>query len=221
MGARITPETLDFLVENRMRNDRPWFNEHKPRYKALVEGPLLALSEAVIPTLAGIDPMMVLEPRRTLSRIWRDTRFAKDKTLFRDVCWLAFKRGKGMAAPAFFFEMTPSGYRWGCGYYDTPPRVAEQLRAWIVQDNRRWLAARDAFNAIPGCTLMGERYKRPKFTDLPEEKLLWLNQRSFVAGCENLPVAGLFSPGLADELKAGFAALGPVYHFILAAHENL
>ena len=216
----ITPEALDFLVENRMRNDRPWFNEHKLRYKALVEAPLLALSEAVIPTLAEIDPLMVLEPRRTLSRIWRDTRFAKDKTLFRDVCWLAFKRGKGMVAPAFFFELTPAGYRWGCGYYDTPPRVAEQLRAWIVADDIRWLAAHAALTSIPGCTLIGERYKRPKFTDQPEEKLLWLNQRSFVAGCEHLPVEDLFSPGLADELKAGFAALAPIYHFILAAHHE-
>ena len=217
----ITPEALDFLVENRMRNDRPWFNEHKPRYKALVEAPLLALSEAVIPTLAEIDPLMVLEPRRALSRIWRDTRFAKDKTLFRDVCWLAFKRGKGMVAPAFFFELTPLGYRWGCGYYDTPPRVAEQLRAWVLVDDIRWLAAHEALTSIPGCTLIGERYKRPKFIDRPEEKLLWLNQRSFVAGCENLPVEGLFSPDLAGELKAGFTALAPIYHFILSAHENV
>ena len=90
----ISRETLDFLAENRMRNDKTWFRENKERYEKLVKQPLLELAVQLAPVMEEIDPLMVIRPQSAVSRIYRDTRYSKDKTIFRDVMWVSFQRDK-------------------------------------------------------------------------------------------------------------------------------
>ena len=81
----FSPKTLDFLWENRMRNSRDWFEEHKSEYRSYVVEPLCELVEALTPTMLQIDSLFTVDPRvdKTISRIWRDTRYSHDKSLSR------------------------------------------------------------------------------------------------------------------------------------------
>lgn len=211
-------ETLDFLAENHIINSRAWFQEHKPRYRALVEAPMLALSAALAPTMAAIDPSMTLVPKRTLSRIWKDMRYNRDGTLFRDVMWLLFRRGKGMEYPAFFFEFSPRGYRYGVSCHSGPGSVMDCIRQWVRSDDPRYRKAQAALDALPDFALEGERYKRSRYPGETETKREWLERKHLLLIHRSRDMDGLFHPDLPQELARAFQALAPVYQLFLEAH---
>ena len=214
----FSADTLDFLAENRIVNSRDWYQENKPRYKASIEAPMLALAEALAPTFEMIDPLMTLAPKRTISRIWKDMRYSKDPYLFRDVMWLVFRRGKGMEYPAFFFEFSPRGYRYGVGYYNAPGEVMGRIRHWILSDDKRYLEARAAVEALPEFDLEGDRYKRSRHPDAPADKQDWLDRKNLVAICRIDSLDGLFAENLHETLAPAFLKLAPLYRLFLAAH---
>ena len=79
----ITKETLDFMVENRIQNSRIWFQEHRQEYIEHVKAPLTELAERLEPCIRSIDPELITNPSRVVSRINRDTRFTKDKSIYQ------------------------------------------------------------------------------------------------------------------------------------------
>lgn len=83
---RFTVETFTFLKDLAAHNDRPWLAANKQRYEAHVLAPAVAFVEAMGPRLRKISKHFVASPKRTggsLLRIYRDTRFARDKSPIR------------------------------------------------------------------------------------------------------------------------------------------
>lgn len=214
----LSEQSLTFLTENMIMNSRDWFHEQKPRYKEFVEGPMLALSAQLATTMAQIDPHMTLEPRRTISRIWKDMRYAKGHSMFRDVMWLIFRRGKGMEYPAYFFEFSPRGFRYGVGYYSTPAAVMDKIRSWVLNDDKRFLSAQKALASLPGFQLEGDLYKRKRFPDAPADKQEWLERKQLVAIYNSTDLDALFSETLHETLAKAYVQLTPLYALFLDAH---
>jgi len=79
--------TLGFLDQLAANNERAWFEENKPRYEALVREPALEFIAAMAAPLAKFAPHFRAEPRKmggSLMRVFRDTRFARDKSPYND-----------------------------------------------------------------------------------------------------------------------------------------
>lgn len=95
-------EALEFLYINRLNDSREWYNEHKPEYRRLIIEPMTRLIDELTPTVLSIDPELDCTPKigRCISRLYRDTRFSKDKSLYRDVVWCTFSQ-RGDALPCF------------------------------------------------------------------------------------------------------------------------
>jgi uncharacterized protein (TIGR02453 family) len=214
----ISEKSLLFLDENQRKNDREWFNRNKKQYKELVEAPMLAVSEALGPTVSGIDPSLATEPRRTLSRIWRDTRFSKDKTRFKRSTWITFQREKGLSHPVYFFEFSPEFHRYGCGYYATPAVCMAYIRERILENDPLFREARKALEALPHFSIEGETYKRPRYAGQPEDLRAWLERKSVTAVHTSGDRAALFSADLADVMADAFIKLEPVYAFLTHCH---
>ena len=117
----ISAKTLDFLFENKLNNSKEWYHAHKKEYTELVLRPLAELVVKLKPTMLELDPDLIVEPRvtRSISRIYRDTRFSKDKSLYRDNMWLIFIRDKKLyeGPPGFYVDISPRGLSYGMGYY--------------------------------------------------------------------------------------------------------
>ena len=122
-------ESLDFLFLNRLNDSKTFFNENRSEYERLVLQPLRQLVTDIEPAIHEIDPFLVCEPKvgKSISRIFRDTRFTHDKHIFRDVMWCTFYRDRKLfgSMPAFFFEFSPRCTRWGCGYYQCSTDLLE------------------------------------------------------------------------------------------------
>lgn len=218
----LSAKTLDFLVENRLNNSRDWYQAHKAGFQSLVFEPMAGLVEQLAPAMREIDPQLVTEPKtdRTISRVYRDTRFSKDKSLYRDVMWLVFLRDKKAFpdAPGFFFEFSPQGFRYGCGYYSAPPKLMDAIRSLVLNHDRSFLLARDSLAAQPVFTLEGEKYKRPRYPDAAPEEQDWLDRKgiSFLHNSKDFDL--LFSDRLADTLSQDFELLKPAYEFLCRAN---
>ena len=219
MEAVFSHKTLDFLIENRLRNDKEWFAAHKEDYTSHVVEPLAELTQYLAPVLAEIDGGLICAPRvgGSISRIWRDTRYAHDKSLFRDNMWCSFDRQKGMGLPEFYFVISPEGFQYGCGYYAAGTASMESLRALILAEDRDFLAALAAYEAQDEFLLGGEMYKKSRHPRQPERLRNWLDRKNigFDRGSADFDL--LYSDRLARTVAAGYRTLAPMYRFLMKA----
>ena len=88
----FSDKTLRFLLENRMNNSKQWYDSHKDEYKRYVYDPFVELVNELAPAVLQIDSQIITIPSRIISRTRRDTRFTKDKTMYRDNAWIVFAR---------------------------------------------------------------------------------------------------------------------------------
>lgn len=214
----LSKDTLDFLVENRMRNDRPWYNEHKEAFSRKVLEPLQELVKVMTPAMREIDPLFELAPKvdKTISRVYRDTRFTHDKSLFRDVMWIVFQRAKivnpeGM--PGYWFEISPSRFAYGCGFYQASREFLEAMRLRILADDPLFLKARAMYESQDVFVLEGERFKRSKHPEQPEAMCFWLDRKSVSLSAYSTDFKLAFSERLAEKLVSDFTAIRPMYEF--------
>ncbi len=209
----------DFLRRLAANNARDWFRAHRDEYEDLVRQPLFRLVTALAPTLRAIDAGFETDPRRAVSRIHRDTRFARDKTPYRVNQWLAFKRpGPGWESrPAFFLEFGPERYRCGMGYYAAGPQVMAMVRDAIAARPRVFRDAMRRADAA-GFTVAGEEYKRPRLPDGVDEVAAEWYRRKTVYLVRHRPLEPLFfRAALATDVAKRFRALAGIYRFLEGA----
>ena len=218
----FSQESLDFLIQNRLQDSREWFGEHRDEYKRLIFGPMAELVTSLSTDMLKIDPDFITEPKvdRTISRIYRDVRFSKDKSLYRDNAWFVFMREKKLylGLPAFYFEISPSGFGFGMGYYAASTASMTSIRKLILDRDPAFLDALEAFLAQDVFGVFGEDYKRSKYPDQPEEIRRWLDKKGGISFNHNsVDMDLLFSDNLAAELLRGYRLIAPVYNFLCRA----
>lgn len=220
----FSKETLDFLLENRVRDSKAWFKEHDGKYREYVLTPLQQLVVALEPAMHKIDASLICEPKigRSVSRIYRDTRFSKDKAIFRDVMWCVFMREKQLygGLPGFFFEFSPRMFRYGCGYYQASGESMQAYRSMILAGDVRFKEARAAYEKQDRFVLSGDMFKRTRYKDAPDELKLWLDRKNIDFLRESNAFEELFSAKLADMLAADFALVSPMYDFMMAVESS-
>lgn len=215
----FSPYTLVFLQNIRKENSRNWFEENKHIYRKSLLEPLQDLVEDLGETMLSIDPSFEVRPlvNKTISRIYRDTRFSRDKSLFKSNMWITFKRPikEWKDAPAYFFEISPDYYRYGMGYYSASRDTMDRLREWIDEDPFKFLQAVSFYKGQDIFLLKGEKYKRSIGSDHPAEIQDWYQRKSFYLSSNREIDETLFSSTLVDELIRGFTMLKSFYQYLV------
>ena len=221
----FTENTLSFLFENRVADSKPWFNEHREDYDRLVLEPMRELVTALEPAMREIDPLLICEPKvgRSISRIYRDTRFSHDKSLFRDSMWCVFIRDKKMyeGLPGFWFEFSPRALIYGCGYYQASAASMDAIRGLIINDDKSFTAAQKAFKKQSVFRIEDAKYKRSRYPGQPEDKREWLDQKNLCFITSSVDFELFYSDALADKLAHDFKLLEPMYDFMSAAEARV
>ena len=89
---------FEFFKQLSKNNNRDWFNDNKSRFQASVQEPMSEFIEAMQPHLAGISKHYVADPKPhggSMFRIYRDTRFSKDKTPYKTHAACHFRHAAG------------------------------------------------------------------------------------------------------------------------------
>jgi uncharacterized protein (TIGR02453 family) len=183
----FTRKTFRFLEDLRANNDRNWFKENKDRYEDYVKAPAIRFILDFAPSLKAISPHFRADPRAvggSLFRIYRDTRFSKDKSPYKTHTGIQFRheQGKSAHAPGFYLHLEPGECFIGLGLWRPDGRTLKRIREGLVENPDGWRKAisekafRDRF------ALGGDRLVRaPRGFD-PEHPLVEdLKRKDFVA----------------------------------------
>ncbi len=156
--------TVSFLQELSENNNRNWFKQNKQRYEADILIPALNYISAMSAPLDKISRQFNAVPKRiggSLMRIYRDTRFSKDKTPYKTNIGIHFRHrlGKDMHAPGYYVHIDPNEIFIGIGTWHPPSDALLKIREYIVEYPKKWLAACDDKQFKKEFDLYGEKLK--------------------------------------------------------------
>ena len=215
--ASFGRELFGFLADLKEHNDRDWFAANKARYEADVLEPALAFIEDFTPHLHQISPHFRADPRRvggSLFRIYRDTRFSKDKTPYKTTAGIHFRheRGKDVSAPGFYLHLAPGDVFAGGGIWHPDTQTVTKIREAIVADPDGWR------EATAGIDLgMGESLKRvPQGFDKDHPLAEDLKRKDFAA-LERLSEAEATGPDFLRRYARVCEEMAPVMRFLCRA----
>lgn len=218
--ARFTsfsPKALAFLRALKRNNDREWFKARKEEYELLLRAPMVSLIERMAVDLRAFAPDLVADPKKSLYRIYRDTRFSEDKTPLKTHVAAVFPcrgLGKGNGA-GLYLEVAPQWVWIGGGMYMTDTSQLQAVREHIAAHTRRLRAIVESatFRKTVG-PLEGERLQRvPRGFPVDHEAAEYLKFRQFLAGCE-FPATLATSPRFYREVVRVFREVAPLIAFL-------
>lgn len=79
----FSPDAISFLRALKRNNRREWFQPRKEKYETLIKQPMLELVSCLNQEFSRFAPEYITPPQKALYRIYRDTRFSKDKTPYK------------------------------------------------------------------------------------------------------------------------------------------
>jgi len=217
----FTKQMMEFLVENRIKNSREWFQSHKEQYQQYVLNPLMELVVNISPLMLSIDPLIVCEPKidKTISRIYRDVRFSKDKSLYRDEIWVSFARDKKAFPlyPQFFVVITPQKFLYGGGYFVASTKTMNSIHSLVLNRDPMFMEVLNGLNNQDVFKLEGELYKKNYYQNEPGELQSWLNRKNLGLEHTSQELNRLFAADFSDQLLQDFKLLIPLYKFLIRA----
>lgn len=220
--ARFTTSLFRFLGELEKNNRREWFQEHKPRYEQLVQGPALQFISDFAAPLQRISPHFRADPRPSggsLFRIHRDTRFSRDKTPYKTQVGIQFRHeaGKDAHTPGFYLHLERGRCFAGAGIWHPDPATTQRLRAALVADPAGWKGALSARAFRSRFELAGDQLKRcPRGFD-PEHPLADdLRRKDFIA-VGPLTQAEVTVPDFPAQFAGTCRAAAPLVRFLCRA----
>jgi uncharacterized protein (TIGR02453 family) len=210
-------ETLDYLQWAGVSN-KAWYESHREEFKQSVLEPFKELVEDLGPGMLEIDSQFEVTPKvdKTISRIYRDTRFSKNKSPYRSNMWLTFKVPviDWKISPAYYFEINPESYSFGMGYYEASRECMDLFRKKITGKPAEFQKAIAFFTSESAFTLGGEDYKRIEIPPIPEALVPWYRKKSFYLSQVHPVDEILFSSKLVTRLESEFIKLSPLYHYL-------
>jgi len=137
-------EGIAFLRELKKHNDREWFTPKLDEYKRLVREPMVELVHSLHVEMLRFAPAYVGEPAKCVYRVYRDTRFSKNKTPYKTSTEALFwhNRLDKNSGGGFFLSISPEHvavsirlnrqHCWRCAGKSRPTR-----RPSVPRSNRK------------------------------------------------------------------------------------
>lgn len=218
----FTDNTFRFLDELAANNNKTWFEANKKNYELLVREPALDFIEEMGPVLATFAPSFRAVPRKiggSLMRVYRDTRFSRDKTPYKTNIGIQFRHqlGKDIHAPGFYVHIATDECFFAVGSWHPDSDTLSRIRNLIVEKPEKWIAARDDKKFMAQWSLWGDSLTRPpRGFDIAHPLIEDIKRKDFVA-MSPLSFAEVKGRGLVKLSGMRFAATVPFMKFLCDA----
>jgi len=217
--AKISKDTFAFLKAIKKNNNREWFTENKPKY-VIAQDNAKAFAAELVEQMQKHDN---IEGAKVF-RIYRDVRFSKDKTPYKQSVGIGFKRATAALRGGMYLNIEPGNTFAGGGFWgpSTPDlkRIRQELA--VNADELRNIVADSTFKKYFGA-LKGEALKtapRGYEKDHPNVELLRMKQ--FLA-TRTFTDKEAMSANFLEEVNQTFIAMRPFFDFmsdVLTTNEN-
>jgi len=214
MFEGFSQQTIDFMWNLRLNNNKPWFEAHKEEFKQVFQEPMKALGQEVFQKISSDFKKHGFIHK--VSRIYKDARRVRDGEPYRANLWFSIEKPseEWTSTPVFWFELAPENWSYGLGYYEARAKTMAKHRARIDKNPKAFekliapLAKQDEF------ILDGPEYARKK--EAPTSKTeTWYNKKSFSIIHSQPNGEELFSKEIATRLMTGYTFLMPLYDYFI------
>jgi uncharacterized protein (TIGR02453 family) len=210
-------EGLEFFRKLQRNNRREWFQPRKAIFDASLKQPMRELVAAVNERMKSFAPEYVTDPDKAVYRIYRDTRFSKDKTPYKDHIAASFPRQGTPQGAGFYFAVSHKEVAIGGGIYMPAPETLRAIRQHVAGHHeafRKIVAARAVRQLFQG--LQGEQLTRvPKGFACEDPAADLLKYKQFLLYVELAPeLAG--TSDLLPEVVKHFRTMAPFLEFLNA-----
>ncbi len=180
----LTQAALNFLKDLTKNNNREWFQDNKKRYEKDLQKPFENLIGNIIHEIQKIDPTVIVTPKQAIFRIYRDTRFSKDKSPYKTHVGAIISPGgtKAKEYPGMYIHVEPGMLMLGGGAYFLENQSLYQLRQFITLNVKRFEnIISDPDFVIKYGELKGEKNKRlpVEFSEIAEKQPLLYNKQFY------------------------------------------
>lgn len=135
----FSSKTLSFLRSLKRNNRREWFHERKDQYEMHCRGPMIAIIERLAGDLPAFAPDLIADPKISLFRQYRDTRFSGDKTPLKTHIGATFpNRTLGrLNGAGLYFEVAPTWVWIGGGLWSPDTSQLHLVREQVAANHRQ------------------------------------------------------------------------------------
>jgi uncharacterized protein (TIGR02453 family) len=212
----FTNKTIAFLRALKKNNDRGWFHAHRSEYEQHVRGPMVAIVDHLAHDFRTFAPDLVADPKVSLFRPWRDTRFSENKAPLKTNIAAVFpNRTLGrMNGAALYFEVATTWVWFGGGIYAPDSTQLHAIREHIVAHQRPFekLISAPPFKRLGG--LKGDRITRvPRGWPRDHPAAGFLMHKQFL-GFREEPALFATRPDFYKQLLTAMKALTPLVAFL-------
>jgi uncharacterized protein (TIGR02453 family) len=181
-------------------NSKAYWTDHKPIYDEHVHAPMVALLAELADEFGD----------GKVFRPYRDVRFSKDKTPYKDHCGAIVRANAGLGG--YYVQVSADGLMVASGYYETNSDQVERFRE-AVADERRGsdLQRRLAALERAGFEIAGNKLKtRPRGYDAEHPRIDLLRHKSLYGYRRWEPDEWLHTAEAAKRVREAWRKLGPL-----------
>ncbi|OOQ57264.1 DUF2461 domain-containing protein [Mucilaginibacter pedocola] len=217
----IQPQTLTFLKELVDNNNREWFQANKERYDTAREN-LIALTTSLIGKVHKVDPEVSpdLDPKKCVMRIYRDIRFSKNKTPYKNNFGVSLPTlGPKLGGAEYYLQIQPGNSFIAGGYWMPETEHLKAIRQEIDYNaaELKEIIDEPGFVKLFGDFRAQEQLKTiPRDYSADNENIELLKLKSFVV-FHKFTDKEVQSPTFADDIAVLCARIYPLNVFLRRA----
>ncbi len=215
-ASPFSAKTLTFLRALARHNDREWFRAHADEYESHVKGPMRLAIARVGEEFRVLAPELMADPKKSLYRIWRDTRFSADKRPLKTNVAAVFphRLGTRHSSAGLYFEIAPKWVFAGGGIYMPERGDLVKIRQRIATEPQKFrrMVTEGPLKAVGG--IQGDRLTRvPRGFPADHSAAEYLRLKHYL-GSREWPPEFATSKNFWPELLATFRAIMPLVRYL-------
>jgi uncharacterized protein (TIGR02453 family) len=212
-----TRTILHFLQELSRNNNRDWFNANKADFEK-VQGYFLALVDDVIGGIRGFDPGIgPVVAKDCLFRIYRDTRFAQDKTPYKTHLGAYIAAGGRKSTRAgYYIHLDAEKPMIAGGIWQPAPDVLKAIRQEIqyhLTDFEKIMGSKDLISTFGTLAPDDKLSRPPKGFAVDTPGIEYIKHRNYVV-MQMLSLDEAADGNLATKLIDAFRVMAPLNAFL-------
>ncbi|MCP2026265.1 uncharacterized protein (TIGR02453 family) [Flavobacterium sp. HSC-32F16] len=210
----IPQSSLDFLLQLKENNNKPWFDEHKPEYLIELEH-IQNFADALLKELSKTDVLETQSGKKSVYRIYRDIRFAKDKTPFKTYWGGSYTRATSARRGGYYFHLEKGNSFFAGGFWGPNAADLKRIRSEFAHDPEsfREILNSKTFKNTFG-VLQGEQLKTsPKGFDADHEAIDLLRFKQFLI-IKRFTDDEVLSPQFLEQALETFQNMRPFFDYM-------
>jgi uncharacterized protein (TIGR02453 family) len=211
---KLNKSTFDFLRHLAKNNNREWFNENKEQYLSTHEN-VIQFADSVLSEMRKHDDIDTVSGKKSLYRIYRDVRFSKDKSPYKNHFSGSFNRATKWLRGGYYFHLEPGNVMIAGGFFSPAKEDLLRIREELAVDDKsmRDILNNSDFKKAFG-ELQGEQLKTaPKGFEKDHPAIDLIRYKQFYV-THKFADSEVLSPDFALKVSSTFALLRPYFNYM-------